>query len=297
MLPGTYTVPLDVQVSTANPLKIVATGAVLVPSGSSAAIVVSAGASVDIRGVTIVSTQAVKCGAPTAPASALLIRDASMTATSTAAVIDLTRCALQIFGSEMNLASSEIALLAGDDVVVKADRVRIYGNSSHHIFASGSKRVVMEFTNSLLEDVGLDVNTSDTAAPGSHFSFAAATFVFLTNTSLSLGCDEPSSAHRSVRYENNIVAPLGAFDAVNGPNCMFVNTLLARQAVPPPGTIVGDPQFVAANGRDFHLKGTSPAIDVAVPSSVGPDFVRDLDGTTRPQGVKQDLGAYEFAVP
>jgi hypothetical protein len=297
MLPGTYTTTINVQVPTTTPLNIVATQAVMVAPATSTAISVGSGAIVDIRGVTIASTQVVKCGSATGALSALSIRDASMTTTTNGTVLDLARCSLKLSASELNLTSSEIAVVAGDDVVLKADRVRVHGNTSHHIIANGSKRVVMEFTNSLLEDVGFDLNTSDTTGPGSQFTFAEDTFVFLVNNGLLQGCELLPSTSRIVRYENSILAPLGAFDAVNGSSCTFINTLLARQGVPPAGTTVGDPQFVALAGRDFHLKSTSPAIDAALPSSFGLDSPRDLDGMARPQGANPDLGAYELVMP
>jgi hypothetical protein len=64
------------------------------------------------------------------------------------------------------------------------------------------------------------------------------------------------------------------------------------------GTIAGpqgsvgsqsDPLFVDEAHRDYHLRATSPAIDVV---DSGP--ATDLDGTTRPQGARFDEGAYEY---
>ena len=81
---------------------------------------------------------------------------------------------------------------------------------------------------------------------------------------------------------------------MTGTNCTFSNTLLSVQTTPPPGTFVTDPQFVDAAARDFHLKAISPAVDMALPSIFSLDSAVDLDGTTRPQGPKPDIGAYEL---
>ena len=53
-------------------------------------------------------------------------------------------------------------------------------------------------------------------------------------------------------------------------------------------TINVDPKFVSA--IDFHLMADSPAIDLGAPSTVQFDF----DGTPRPQGAANDVGAFEY---
>ncbi len=55
-----------------------------------------------------------------------------------------------------------------------------------------------------------------------------------------------------------------------------------------------DPHFVNASGGDFHLTTSSTAaIDQAVAISA---VTTDKDGNARPQGVKPDIGAYEYVV-
>lgn len=63
---------------------------------------------------------------------------------------------------------------------------------------------------------------------------------------------------------------------------------------PDTGGIFSDPQFVA-NGTDFHLQASSPAIDTGSGTSVVSTLVTtDYDLTTlRPQGSGIDIGAYE----
>jgi hypothetical protein len=55
----------------------------------------------------------------------------------------------------------------------------------------------------------------------------------------------------------------------------------------------GDPQFVDAAGGDLSLGAGSPAIDRGVTISA---IRADVAGTSRPQGVAYDIGAYEYAV-
>jgi hypothetical protein len=59
--------------------------------------------------------------------------------------------------------------------------------------------------------------------------------------------------------------------------------------------VTADPQFVnyiRAGGGDYHLQRTSPAIDMGTALYAPP--LTDFDGTTRPQGVGYDIGAYEY---
>ncbi len=54
--------------------------------------------------------------------------------------------------------------------------------------------------------------------------------------------------------------------------------------------VEGDPRFVDASGGDFHLQGSSPAIDMGS-STDAPST--DYESNIRPQGSGYDIGAYE----
>ncbi len=56
------------------------------------------------------------------------------------------------------------------------------------------------------------------------------------------------------------------------------------------GNINADPKFADADNGDFHLKKSSPCIDVGNEENAPPD---DFDGKARPRGTGFDLGAYE----
>jgi parallel beta-helix repeat protein len=58
-------------------------------------------------------------------------------------------------------------------------------------------------------------------------------------------------------------------------------------------TANGDPRFVNAAANDFRLQATSPAKDAGVTLSAVPT---DVTGLARPQGVRYDIGAYEYQV-
>jgi hypothetical protein len=56
--------------------------------------------------------------------------------------------------------------------------------------------------------------------------------------------------------------------------------------------LLSDPQFVDAAGANFRLKPTSPAIDAGVTIA---DVMIDAARQPRPQGLRSDIGAYEFS--
>jgi len=209
-----------------------------------------------------------------------------------ASLIDVERCKVQVSASELSLSSSDIAFFLTNDAVLDLDRVHLHGNLSSHVFGTFGSRNTINITNSLLVDVGFSMQPADTGPPGTRLTVASSTFVYRSSF-LNLGCEVTAPSYVA-RYENTILAPLGAFDAVRGTNCAFSNTLLSVQATAPAGAFVADPQFVDTMGRDFHLKATSPAVDTAVPSVFGLSSTGDLDGTARPQGSAPDIGAYEY---
>jgi len=121
----------------------------------------------------------------------------------------------------------------------------------------------------------------------------------------------PSSISQSTFYNARLVCPASGSTITSDSN-IFLNTTSgapsdtvtgascthAYDLIKPQATAVGasnllnmDPQFVSPAANDFHLMSTSPAIDKANPAS---SDAHDLDGTSRPQGSRNDIGAYEY---
>lgn len=77
-------------------------------------------------------------------------------------------------------------------------------------------------------------------------------------------------------------------------NILYLNNYLNKAV----GTLDGpnlvgiDPQFENPANGDFRLKTGSAAIDFGVAL---PEVTTDIDGTSRPQGIAYDIGAYEFS--
>jgi hypothetical protein len=83
-------------------------------------------------------------------------------------------------------------------------------------------------------------------------------------------------------------------DTITGTAC-FANYVIAMPqstALNGANNKIGvDPLLVNPAAGDYHLKPNSPAIDTADPTATA---TPDLDGTTRPQGARADIGAYEY---
>jgi hypothetical protein len=108
--------------------------------------------------------------------------------------------------------------------------------------------------------------------------------IFVTPTNLSnysgvISYDgAPASKFSGVQVDYNLVTRVSTFGTVSGFNEAH-------------GISGGNPQFVNAGSKDFHLLAASPAINKGVALT---GFNTDRDGVARPQGAGWDIGAYEF---
>ncbi|HEY6040389.1 MAG TPA: choice-of-anchor Q domain-containing protein, partial [Kofleriaceae bacterium] len=90
----------------------------------------------------------------------------------------------------------------------------------------------------------------------------------------------------SVSFRSSIAwTPGSTLPPLSG--CNFSQTMLGP--TPVTGASSADPLFVNYAMHDFRLESASPAVDAA---AAGPSI--DVLGTTRPQGSRYDLGAYEY---
>ncbi len=148
---------------------------------------------------------------PSDPMSTVLVRDSLMSAVGNSKFLDAERCRLRFEATDLSLNGSEIVLGALDDVTLELEQTRVHGVDSHHI-AAGGKRLVIQISNSLLEDVGFDLSTTDTVTPGSQVTVENSTLIYRMNSALGQGCD--ANPNLVTRYENSIIASLGAFDSL-----------------------------------------------------------------------------------
>jgi hypothetical protein len=87
----------------------------------------------------------------------------------------------------------------------------------------------------------------------------------------------------------NLVSGTGR-QVSNEPQCAW-NYSDVGDALTGTGNVNLDPMFVDVANRDFHLQDDSPIRDLADPAT---NVTVDIDGDTRPQGDRADIGADEI---
>lgn len=118
--------------------------------------------------------------------------------------------------------------------------------------------------------------------------------IIIENNSMS-GCkgisiDGPNGSDFTIR--NNIFYNCSSTITIPAPptNLSIVNNLSNSGTVSGTGAIIADPLFTDPTAKDFSLKTGSPAIDKGTSNDVPFDF----NFNTRPVGIGNDIGAYEY---
>ena len=299
MLPGSYVFPLTMDVPHRD-VTVVATGANMAVLGDVAALVVDAGSTLKIRGVSSTSERHVQCGLKNTSSgpSALTITDAAFTTpgnamTGTGVMIELKNCSATLRRSSLSAGATTI-LATGDDATFDGDRIRVHavGIGANTIIGAGA-RSHLRLTNSTVENTNVITFFSDTSGPGSSLEFGYDTFAIDNGIEACSGTYPSGAVTRLI--ENSIVAASGTFNALRNASpagCTLTSTILTYQSSPPVGAIIADPQFLDPSTYDLHLKPSSPAVDAAKPATL--QSTHDVDGTARPIGVASDVGAYEL---
>lgn len=222
--------------------------------------------------------------------------DAVLLAGAASSAISMTRCILNVTGSDIVVPDvTSAAIVAsgnggGQGQVVTIDRSRIsIPTGTVPVGIAATDGASVKISNSVLRGGSttngfIAVNTSTKAS----------SVEFSTFYNAPLRCP---TGNLILASRNNIFLSDGTSppaDSVSGTSCSHNYDLIRPQATAPSGAnniLNMDPRFANAAAGDFHLTTGSPAIDTADPSAT--DAV-DFEGTARPQGARRDIGAFEY---
>jgi hypothetical protein len=182
-----------------------------------------------------------------------------------------------------NTSSYSLVLVGPSNT--KFSRTRFVGNGSG-IAALSSPTV--QITNSVFKKMG--ESASHGVFVGSGFDVSFSTII----DSL-VECSAQGAAgltlDSSIVYWAASGPPVDTI--VNQSNCTSVKHSVIFPNAQPVGATNASmpPQLKNVAGDDYHLLGTSPAIDRGDPASTN---AIDFDGVARPQGAQRDSGAFEL---
>jgi hypothetical protein len=202
----------------------------------------------------------------------------------------------------VTIEASTIADNAGGGVqttgsTVAVERSTIAGNPGGGISISGGSATIL---NNMIVANGSVTSVFGGVSLGQISSGAPHVLAFNTITAnggaggavTGVACSQvtvPLVLSNNIVYGNQVA---GAGAQVGGNNCSFTYSDIGPQTVAGTGNIDMDPLFVDATSANYHLRPGSPAKDAADP---GATLSVDIDGDTRPQRGRSDMGADEVA--
>jgi len=306
MLPGDYTTNVTI---TGKTLWLDGAGATLTAGSTTNAMEINNGAHVRVTGLDIVNQN-------TGGSNGTAIRCEAIASTDVTPVLDLdgvsvdtsqfglflVQCTVSATRSHFHVRSTGTAsVYAAGPTSVSIDRCVFDGGDGVQAIQNSTVSV----SNSLVENMtgphgallGYEfyIGVGNHSAPGTLF----ASFVTLVNAPLICSDGIPSclggptlTSAWGACIDNSIITAT-AGNAVTGTGCVLNYSLAFPQSAALTGAhnlTSGDPRFVDP-ASNFSLSAASPAIDTADPAAT---VMVDLVGTPRPQGVRDDLGAYEY---
>ncbi|HEY1557349.1 MAG TPA: choice-of-anchor Q domain-containing protein [Kofleriaceae bacterium] len=274
MLPGTFTGTMTLSIAS---VEIVGTGATLMGEISAMS------SEVDVRGLAIVATAASAYNAFVCRMSSGVIRDVNFQGAT-----DLTSCMLTID----QIIATSVDVRDHNDLMI--DRSSFLG-----VDLVDPTTLTLTMTNSIAHRFDVELSQQ---SPSVTVNVSYSTFYCTTadcGGGAIVSC-ETLPAAEDIHFTNNVFYDPGTVvggavvaDGNAGTNlCTFTNNVTYPQTDVIAGNIALDPKFVDAANGDFHLTATSPAIDTAIVTGTDPTV--DYDGTARPQGARDDIGAFEY---
>lgn len=189
---------------------------------------------------------------------------------------------------DVDLANVVLGLKLAPSSHILVDRVVIHGGKRG--ISGATTNAIVNISNLLIYDMS-DYTMLLQSVTGSIQSSTIASTIASGSDGGTTGATADVWCTAGLTIQSSIIWSPG-YSAINGP-CSVSSSIVGPFA-PDGGTMMtnvstSDPMFKDVPHRDFHLTAGSPAIDKL---DTGPMF--DVEGTSRPQGVSFDYGAYEF---
>jgi hypothetical protein len=213
-----------------------------------------------------------------------------VTADSDKITVNAIGCHLSIQRSRLISRSPQVSLAASDNAVVTLERTVVDGAGGGGIFSANGSAVAV--ANSLI------LNQSSGSNFGGFNGLLTISYTTLFNSTFGCGIGTDNavcagSAASGMCIDNSIIFDTSGTNAISSNRCAVNFSVVSPQAAALNGAnnkLGANPLFANPAGGDFHLLTGSPAVDAADPSSVN---VIDFDGTQRPKGNGNDMGAFE----
>lgn len=296
MLPGSYATPLSISGKT---VLIDGAGSTLNVGTSGEGIGVLDGASVQLLGLSITylpagSGTAIGCRASGATTQTLALSGVHLNSATESILANPCNVTITDSTFKQSNATSYAYVSLGASITNIA-RSTFDGGGGIRSYNAGSSITIV---NSVIANM---IDPTEGSLLGTNFGSGGAgslsvSFSTLVNSPLRCGTGVPACQHGGVAglcIDNSII--YGATgDQVTGSACATSYSIVTPESVAPPGnnrTNI-DPLFVDLANKNYALTASSPAIDTANPSATPP--ATDILGTARPQGVRSDVGAFEY---
>lgn len=216
----------------------------------------------------------------------------SVQAESIHTAVDLNQCSATISRSKLHATGSSPTLAGAGSASASIDRTSILGGG--YVVASTSG-AVLHIANSIVGNPASGNDAFFGLGGAIDTSFSTIVNAVITCGSGAAVCSGASP--NGVCIDNSIIANLKAgppADTISGAACLVSWSVVYPQTTAlnggnnKPGM---NPMLADPANSDYHLHTGSPAIDAADPSAA--DAI-DFDGIARPQGGRNDMGAFEL---
>lgn len=287
MLPGDFSTSTTISVPGVT-MTVVGTNATLTRTTVGTAIDMVAASGLTIRGLVVnpigPGLDAVYCHPPVGTAAVLHLRASVLKAM----VQTLGACQLMVDESDL-----QAGVDVGNNTTTMIDRSRISGSTVQT--DSSTATLSFSITNSISGAFSPVFVASTT--PNAFTVYAAYNTFYDDTGNIAGRCPHISGGSApatTATYVNNIFDAPGVSNALMMDTTCTVDTNIVFPQTAAAGTnaIIQDPKLVDPLTGDFHLMPGSPAIDAA--KTIANDSTVDFDGTTRPQGARNDIGAFEY---